>query len=337
MKIDERFLEALLTELNDTLWTERGLPIRATAKIFNIVKDKTREVEKTINFLAFELVAGDTCGSYPILDLEPIYNFYENNPNMKKVVELILVCAGIPESTTGDIPESIDPIDNRIFYQFVNAAYLAEYGPSHRFDDLLIVYALSENEDADGYANGTFISNNMAKLLGKSEEDLFKLAQINTKYILHPNLITLKKFLYESYRIDGMSTHKARLAAEDAIEKFPESYVVCDKAGTGHFGYNAIMLAENEYLANVAMELDSDLYLFPIDCNHLFVTRAGAMTVKDADTMASLLIDEYLKIQFPLSRAVYHYSIMKNETKLVATGNDIHDITGFLARMKKVK
>lgn len=339
MKTYEKFLEDILTELNDTLWTERCLPIRAVSRSFDIVNDKTKETEKVVKSLCFELVQGNVSDQFSVLDLDPIYNFYKENPDMKKIKTLILMCAGLSKDkfdNRDDVPRSTEPIENRIFYRFFEFPETAKYVPHRKMDDMFMGYSLMEYECALNSVTTTTISNDMAKILGKSEEELFKLAQINSKYLLQPELVTLKKFFYEAYRRSPMSSHKASLAANETIKNFPDSYVVWGKNGNfSPMEYKTGVLLENEYLATVAMKLNSDLFLFPVTKDYLIITKAGTMTVEDAATMASLLIDEYLKEPFPLSKAVYHYSYVKNETKLVSSGKGIHDITGFLSRMRR--
>lgn len=341
----KKFQEALCKELNEILWGELGLPIVPVCMSLNIQKENgdIDSKSETISFAREEKKKGKkkeikTFGNYPVFELANIYKVYEKWTDIEKVAKLILLCAGFPDEYTAQVPEAIDPCESRIFYTAVNKdkyADMLKRVPHRMVHDLAVVYHIKYDERAGKDGFSTIISNEMADLLGKKEEDLFKLAQVNTKYLLKPKVKSIKDFFYENYKLCEMSDAEATKRAEEHAKKLPEAHIVSDESGYSNQSiYGSSFILENEFLQNLSMEYDDDLIILPVSSYAFVVIKSADMRIKDADTMASIIRDTFIPEEEQLSNSVYYYNQMKNELLLVSTGRSIHDITAFLSRIR---
>lgn len=346
LKTKEEFREALQKELNDILWVELGLPIVPLFLNLNIQKENGEpDVRSNSLTFAFEEDGENKeivmTGNFPFFEVEDIYKVFQRKQDIEKVAKLVLLCAGMPDQDSALPPEAIEPYESRIFYTAVNKdryAGMLKNIPHRMVHDFAVIYHLKHDERSSRDRFSSIITNDMAQIMGENEESLYKRAQENTKYLLHAKTTPMKDFICENYKMCGMSDEEAEKKANEETKNLPKTYIV---SGDNDFFnrniYGTAFLLENEFLQNFSMEFDNDLVILPVSTYGFVVVKASDIEIKDADTLASIIRDMYVPEEEQLSDSVYYYSQMKNELRLATTGRSIHDITGFLARMKKEK
>lgn len=355
MKTKEKFIQALQKELNNIMWVELGLPLAPLFMGFDIrgeneeLDNEEPDAEKwSLSFASEE--DGDEKGkhkrfvmdcSFPFFDVDNLYKVYQKKQDLEKLARLILLCAGMPDEDSALPPEAIEPYENRIFYTAVNKdKYAGMLGdiPHRMIHDFVVIYHLKHDERSSRDRFSSIITNDMAQIMGENEESLYKRAQENTKYLLHAKTTPMKDFICENYKMCGIPDEEAEKKANEETKNLPETYIV--SGDNDYFNRNIFgtaFLLENEFLQSISIEFDNDLVILPVSTYGFVVVKASDIEIKDADTLASMIRDMYVPEEEQLSDSVYYYSQMKNELQLATTGRSIHDITGFLARMKKEK
>ena len=159
-----------------------------------------------------------------------------------------------------DVDSIMRDANEKIVFQLINTEQnktFLEQVPHREFQDLSIVYKVIISADKDAVQSSK-ITNEFAKRLGMSEEQLFKCAAENTRRLFPPVVRSMNDIMREMFARDGMPQE----IADMMIAEIPPEQTMWVISNENGINGAASMLYENE-LHELAESLESDLYILP--------------------------------------------------------------------------
>lgn len=193
---------------------------------------------------------------------------------------------------------------DKIVFQLINTEQNKEMlaGIPHReFNDLSIIYRVMIKISDEGTYSAQ-IHNDMAKSLGLSEEELFKLASINTPKLFPVTIKTMNEVMMEIFAKDGMPEDMIRIVLEDTPEE-KMMYVIGNERNI----YGASSMLYTDSIQELAEKMGSDLYILPSSINEVLAVSADSY---DPYELADMVVDvnmNQVELAERLSNQVYHY------------------------------
>ena len=173
--------------------------------------------------------------------------------------------------------------------------------PHREFQDLSIEYKVIINADKDAVQSSK-ITNEFAKRLGMSEEQLFKCAAENTRRLFPPVVRSMNDIMKEMFARDGMPQEIAEMMIAE-IPPEQTMWVISNEKGINGA---ASMLYENE-LHELAESLESDLYILPSSVHEVIAVSSD---MGSPEMLAQMVVEvnmQEVSLDERLSNQVYHY------------------------------
>ena len=220
----------------------------------------------------------------------------------KKIVRLYE--QNVPPVTGNNIMDMLKNTDNIIF-QLVNTKQnkeLLDEVPHREYLDLSIIYRSVICINGYGEISSAIINNSLAKILGLSEEDLFRFAVENTRRLLPPVIYNMSDFIIRQAAEAGVPMDDISEMIKD-FENAPKMYIITNKS---HINGAASMLYE-EKLHEIAESLGTDLYIFPSSIHEVMIISVDGADTLDHSGMVSEINRTSLSPEERLSNNVYLY------------------------------
>ena len=160
-------------------------------------------------------------------------------------------------------------------------------------------YTADELNDA---VQSSKITNEFAKRLGMSEEQLFKYAAENTRRLFPPVVRSMNDIMREMFARDGMPQEIADMMIAE-IPPEQTMWVISNEKGINGA---ASMLYENE-LHELAESLESDLYILPSSVHEVIAVSSD---MGSPEMLAQMVVEvnmQEVSLDERLSNQVYHY------------------------------
>ena len=133
-----------------------------------------------------------------------------------------------------DVDSIMRDANEKIVFQLINTEQnktFLEQVPHREFQDLSIVYKVIISADKDAVQSSK-ITNEFAKRLGMSEEQLFKCAAENTRRLFPPVVRSMNDIMKEMFARDGTSLTVSALRTKSRKSNFcpMTTFVPCSRA-----------------------------------------------------------------------------------------------------------
>lgn len=242
----------------------------------------------------------------PIIYVNDMYKKYQECGDLE---ETLMDACGLMErayeqAPVVDVNTIMRDANEKIVFQLINTeqnkAFL-EQVPHREFQDLSIVYKVIISADKNS-VQGSKITNEFAKRLGMSEEQLFKCAAENTRRIFPPVVRSMKDIMREAFARNGIPQD----IAEMMIAEIPPEQTMWMISNEKGFNGAVSMLYENE-LHKLAENLGSDLYILPSSVHEVIAVSSD---MGSPEMFAQMVVDINMKavsLYERLSNQVYHY------------------------------
>ena len=270
----------------------------------------------------------------PTIYINHMYDEYKRTGDLERCLSN---AANLLAKGYADRPESIpnlrlEEAKDSIVFQLINTEQNKEMladMPNRSFQDLSIIYRWVVNKRDDGIES-TVINNTLAKTLGVSEEQLFKLAVENTKRIFPPVVKSMNDVIREMFMADGMPAELAEMMIGD----MPEDRTMWVITNTNGINGAVSMLYENN-LHELAEQLETDLYIMPSSLHEVIAVSVNMGDPNELAEMVTEINMEQVRLEDRLSNQVYHYD--KDLRKLtLATDTPNKRIDGIVAEAQLV-
>lgn len=289
------------------------------------------KVNMTIDGLT---LAGEGLRVSPTIYINDMYEEYKKSEDLQDV--LVSAAQRMDNAMRGakEIAPSIDldtAKDNLVF-QLVNTEQnkqlLADV-PNRAFQDLSIIYRWVVKIDGDGIQS-TVIHNSLAKQMGLSEEEMFKLAVDNTRKILPPTVRSMNDVIRDMFMKDGMPSEIADMMIGE-IPPEQTMWVISNDRGLN----GAISMLYEDQLHTLAENLETDLYIMPSSVHEVIAVSSNMGDPNELAQMVAEINMDQVALDERLSNQVYHYD--KDLRKLsLATDTPNKRLDGIVAEPKLI-
>ena len=272
---------------------------------FEIKKERRVNVECELLKLKQGIRAGNV---EPALYLQEWYERYMAEGDMERILKEMEVvfenCVQIKKYNPFPVEEILRNPDDRIMFQLINTEQnrqLLEGVPHREFCDLSIIYRVVVDKSLEGLAS-YIISEDMAKRMGKREEELFGLAAENMKHLFPVQILPAHDALMmvlEDQEAPEWVLDVGRMVEEGA----PKLYVITNNAHMN--GASAILYEEG--LHELAEKLEDDLYLLPSSIHEMIAVSASSFPVEDLAQIVYEANQSVVCLGERLSNEVYRY------------------------------
>lgn len=269
-----------------------------------VVSFPTQKVNETLDTLTIKSRDGVN-EAVPSLYMNNLYEAYKENPDLQELMRNIAEVMDTAMSKGAECAKALD-MDNareRIVFQLINTEQNKEMlsGMPHReWQDLSIVYRLFVREDQEGIYSA-MITNSMAEQMGFTEEEMFRLAAVNTKRIFSPTVCSLESVMAESLRRKGMPEAVVGLFL-DMFPKEDIAFVISNEKRIN----GAISMLYEDNLHALAEQLGSDLYILPSSL-HETIAVAAKGDARELAAEVEKINMERVELADRLSNQVYFY------------------------------
>lgn len=246
----------------------------------------------------------------PTLYVEDMYEYYKRSEDMEDALQYAsdILCNGIKNMPTFNIAEMLKATD-RVFFKVVNTYENSEFlkeVPHREFLDLSVIYCILLNKNMESDIMTVKITNEIAKDMGLSEDELFNLAYENTKKLFPPCIVPMKDMMKE-------------LLGEMA-ECLPDTplYIITNNAKVNGAG----SILYDKMLHELAEKLESDLYLLPSSVHETLALPVdlGGELKEYADMVLAVNAGE-VTLEERLSNQVYRYDRASRSLSIVSSNS----------------
>lgn len=203
---------------------------------------------------------------------------------------------------------NFDKVDEQIFFSLCNAEQNKEMlanVPHRKFEDLAIIYRWNIANDNEGlYTN--IITNEFAEQIGKSEQELYDLANENTKNIFPTTIRNMNDVICDLMFGENLGDDEMKAEFEDIVENTPDEramYVISNKANM----YGAASILYEDKLHELAEKMDSDLYILPSSVHEVIAISDKFGNPEELAEMVYEINMDQVELSDRLSNQVYHY------------------------------
>ena len=242
----------------------------------------------------------------PTIYINDMYKKYQNCGDLEET--LMAACdfmeRAYEQAPVVDVDSIMRDANEKIVFQLINTEQnktFLEQVPHREFQDLSIVYKVIISADKDAVQSSK-ITNEFAKRLGMSEEQLFKCAAENTRRLLPPVVRSMNDIMREMFARDGMPQEIAEMMIAE-IPPEQTMWVISNEKGINGA---ASMLYENE-LHELAESLESDLYILPSSVHEVIAVSSD---MGSPEMLAQMVVEvnmQEVSLDERLSNQVYHY------------------------------
>lgn len=270
---------------------------------------KLQKVNKTNCILDGIFLVSNTPGRKvaPTIYINDMYAHYRKCNDLQEVMKVAaeFMEMAMLECNNTNIKLDFSNVEDNIIFQFINTEQnreLLKEIPHREFLDLSIIYRYIAKVDEKGI-HSCIVKSSFAEKFHFKEEQLFELAMKNTRRILPPAVKNMHDVFYETYIQDGMPKEIAEMLSNVIPEDYPMYVISNDRYISG-----AISMLYEDKLHEIAIQLNSDLYIMPVSVNEVIVvaTYMGEPD-KFAEMVAEINMQE-IKLSERLSNQVYYYN-----------------------------
>lgn len=241
----------------------------------------------------------------PTIYVNDLYQQYIDTGNLKEVLEDAGRCMEMgfsmaPKVISLDFHNAKDNIVFQVVNTLQNEDMLKEM-PHREFLDLSIIYRWVIAVDENGIQS-TVIRNILSEQFGLDEEQLFRLAVENTRRIFPPVVKSINEVareIYEDYLVSEDVVNKIILE----IPEIEDMYVIGNNRGLNGAG----SILYEDYLHELAIKLETDLYLFPSSVHECIAVPANLGDPYELAEMVNEINMSAVALEDRLSNQVYHY------------------------------
>ena len=242
----------------------------------------------------------------PTIYINNMYKKYQDCGDLEET--LMAACdfmeRAYEQAPVVDVDSIMKDANEKIVFQLINTEQnktFLEQVPHREFQDLSIVYKVIISADKDAVQSSK-ITNEFAKRLGMSEEQLFKCAAENTRRLFPPVVRSMNDIMKEMFARDGMPQEIADMMIAE-IPPEQTMWVISNEKGINGA---ASMLYENE-LHELAESLESDLYILPSSVHEVIAVSSD---MGSPEMLAQMVVEvnmQEVSLDERLSNQVYHY------------------------------
>lgn len=259
----------------------------------------------------------------PVVYLNAYYEQLGNNMTLSEITDDILSIykkfMKVPMRTAEDLTD-FDYLRDKVVFKLIQAdsnRELLSDLPNVAFLDMAIVFYLLLDQSEMGQMTA-LIHNGHLGVWNTTEEELYRLAKINTPKLLPAKIKTMKEVMYEMLMEQFGELSEADIVGE-LLEDMPDKsplYVLTNQCGTCGAG---CILYEG-CLEGFAKEKEADIIILPSSIHEALLTiDRGELDYKELEEMVKQINKAEVPVEDVLSNRIYRYSLGDGKISIVST------------------
>ena len=249
----------------------------------------------------------------PNIYLQYYYEEYQKGSSLERIAQQILCVYEENKNNRPDFLEQyldLEQVKNHIFYrivQYEKNRKTLDMVPHERVLDLAVTFHCLVEENSSGIQS-FMISKALMKKWGITEKQLYQDACHNTPRLFPAKIKSLEAMLNQWIGDEEISIieNSSECQEADALmenEQMP-LYIL-----TNQYGINgAAVLLYPDFLEQISVRFQDDLYILPSSIHELLVLPAGTFDVDDLTKMVEEVNCNVVDAEDVLSDTVYFYS-----------------------------
>lgn len=263
---------------------------------------------------------------HPSIYIDNFYELFLNGETYENIINKIMEFEQKERlSNDFNVNDFLDyeKVKDNLYYRIINYQEnikLLRNMPYKKCLDLAKVYYVVV--DSPEFGKGTILVNKEhARVWGVSEDELDRVAKINTEIKLQPTVNNIKDivkkhlmYLFEEGKKDGKIPEVAEMPDIDNSEEYP-MYVVTNR----HNYYGASVLMYTEFLKTVSDVMRDDLIIFPSSVHEFIFMKSEVALQVDYFILKEIVENINAEVVDPeeyLSNNMYFYDRHKGELRI---------------------
>jgi hypothetical protein len=244
----------------------------------------------------------------PTIYVDDMYENFKRNDNLEEVFEEAaeLYVRAAKEMPPIPISSVTEGAQDKIYMVLVNTESnkeLLNNAPHREVNDTSVIYRIMIRDDERGLAS-TLITNDIAKEMGMSEEELFKIAAGNTPKLFPPVVRSMSQVLAGLLSKDGGMPGEVADQVVEGLQGGDElMWIISNDKGVS----GAVNMIFENNLRGLSKKLGDDLYILPSSIHEVIAISAGKANLEDLARMVQQVNTEVVDVSERLSNQVYYY------------------------------
>lgn len=259
----------------------------------------------------------------PVVYLNSYYEQLGNHMTLSEIIDDILLIYKKfmkgPMRTAEDLSD-FGYLRDKVVFKLIQADSNRELlvdTPNVAFLDMAIVFYLLLDQSEMGQMTA-LIHNSHLGVWNTTEEELYRLAKINTPKLLPAKIKTMKEVMYEMLMEQFGELSETDIIGE-VLEDMPDKlplYVLTNQCGTCGAG---CILYEGG-LEEFAKEKEADIIILPSSIHEVLLTiDRGDLDYEELEEMVKQINNAEVPVEDVLSNRIYRYSLGEGRISIVST------------------
>lgn len=259
----------------------------------------------------------------PVVYLNSYYEQLGNHMTLSEIIDDILLIYKKfmkgPMRTAEDLSD-FGYLRDKVVFKLIQADSNRELlvdTPNVAFLDMAIVFYLLLDQSEMGHMTA-LIHNSHLGVWNTTEEELYRLAKINTPKLLPAKIKTMKEVMYEMLMEQFGELSETDIIGE-VLEDMPDKlplYVLTNQCGTCGAG---CILYEG-CLEEFAKEKEADIIILPSSIHEVLLTiDRGDLDYEELEEMVKQINNAEVPVEDVLSNRIYRYFLGEGRISIVST------------------
>lgn len=272
----------------------------------------------------------------PTLYVDDMYEHFKDTEDFEGVLKsaaerYVKAMENVPE-----MPKDIlaDSSKDKIYMTLINTdanRQMLEKVPHREVNDTSVIYRLMVSDDERGIGS-TVITNDLAKNLNLTEEQLFKIAAENTPKMFPPVVKPMSQVIFGMLTENGGMPKDVAQQVVDGMKGENEMmWIITNNKGIS----GAVNMIFEKNLFELSKGLSDDLYILPSSIHEVIAVPSSLGDPVELAEMVQQVNMDVVDVSERLSNQVYHYN--RDSRKLsMATDTPNKDIVNAVAEISLV-
>ena len=272
----------------------------------------------------------------PTLYVDDLYEQFKETEDFEGVLKSAAEKYVNAMENVPQMPKDIltDSSKDKIYMTLINTEanrQMLEKVPHREVNDTSVIYRLMISSDERGIGS-TVITDDLAKNLELSEEQLFKIAAENTPKMFPPVVKPMSQVIFGILTEDGGMPKDVAEQVVDGMKGENEMmWIITNNKGVS----GAVNMIFEKNLFELSKGLNDDLYILPSSIHEVIAVPSSLGDPVELAEMVQQVNMDVVDVSERLSNQVYHYD--RNSRKLsMATDTPNKDIVNAVAEISLV-
>lgn len=273
------------------------------------------KVNRTLDAIVLVSNSDSKHSASPTLYINDMYDDYLKCEDLKAVLQEAACIMEKAYKKANQVSTSIDFANAKenIVMCLINTEQnqvMLENLPHRKFHDLSIIYRWVVSTDKQSISS-TIINNSVAETLRMNEEELYKVAVVNTQRLFPITIKNMNDTIRNILIDEGIPVETIDLMISETAEENAMYVISNDSAING-----AVSMLYEDHLHQLAEKLETNLYIMPSSIHEVIAVSSDMGDPNDLSKMVSEINMDQVSLDDRLSNNVYYYDRVSHKLSL---------------------